>query len=166
MTRSTRKFRTDMTPTSLRRLSIRGAGQDKRKEIREAVTWMVPALVGKRMASNLDITVRFVQNLGRYVGDCEWLDDNISPRQFLIRISTQQSARQQLITLAHELTHMKQFVKNELFDYSTDSDRSRWRHQVIDTSKMAYRDLPWEKDAYATQKPLTDAYVKWLKQQH
>lgn len=82
MTRSTRKFRTDMTPTSLRRLSIRGAGQDKRKEIREAVTWMVPALVGKRMAGNLDITVRFVQNLGHYVGDCEWLDDNISPRQF------------------------------------------------------------------------------------
>jgi hypothetical protein len=154
-----------MTPTPLRRLTVRGTGKDKRKQIREAVEWMVPALVGKRMTGNLDITVRFVQNLGRYVGDCEWLDDNISPRQFLIRISTQQSLRQQLITLAHELTHMKQFVKNELFDYSYDADVTRWRRQIIDTRKIAYRDLPWEKEAYATQKPLTDAYMKWMKSQ-
>lgn len=158
-------LKTNTDPAPLRRLSIGGVGKEKRQEIRRAVEWMLPALVGKRLTGNVDLTIRFVPNLGRFVGDCEWLDDNVSPRQFMIRISTRQSLRQQSITLAHELTHLKQFVTNELFDYAENTDLCRWRSQVIDATTMAYRELPWEKDAFEMQTRLVRAYKKWCKQQ-
>lgn len=163
--RRSSKFDRDALPTSLLRLSITGVSKTHRKEFRHAIEWMLTALVGSRLAANVDLTVRFVPNLGRYVGDCEWLDDNISPRQFLIRISTNQSQKQKFLTIAHELTHLKQFVTNQLFDYATNSDLSRWHRQVIDVTQYAYRDLPWERDAYATQTPLLRAYTQWAKQQ-
>ncbi len=158
-------FDGDATPTSLARLSITGIGKTDRKQFRQATEWMLTSLVGSRLTSHVELTVRFVPNLGKYVGDCEWLDDNIGPRQFLIRISTRQSQNQKLLTLAHELTHVKQFVTNQLFDYAVNSDLSRWHRQVIDVTQYAYKDLPWEKDAYATQTPLLRAYKKWAKQQ-
>jgi hypothetical protein len=153
------------TPTSLLRLSITGIGKTDRKQFRHAIEWMLTALVGTRLVKNIDLTVRFVPHLGNYVGDCEWLDDNIGPRQFLIRISTRQTKNQRMVTLAHELTHVKQFVTNQLFDYAANSDLTRWRRKIIDVTQYAYRDLPWEKDAYATQGPLLCAYKKFVKEQ-
>lgn len=165
MPRRRSSFDCDVPPTSLLRLSITGIGKTDRKQFRQATEWMLTALVGTRLVQNIDLTVRFVPNLGRYVGDCEWLDDNIGPRQFLIRISTRQSKRQKMLTLAHELCHVKQFVTNQLFDYATSSNLSRWHRRVIDVTQYAYEDLPWERDAYATQTPLLRAYTQWAKQQ-
>ena len=151
-------------PTSLKRLSIRGFEKERRREIRDAVEWMLPALIGKRLTGNVDLTIQFVPTLGRFFGDCEWLDTNKSPREFKIRLSSQQSIKQQTTTLAHELTHLKQFVKNELFDYASNSDLSRWRNTIINAKKVSYWRLPWEREAYAMQAKLIHAYKKWIEQ--
>ncbi len=156
-------FDDDATPILLARLSVLGLRKKHRQQVRRAIEWMMPALVGPRMTKNIEVIVRFVPNLGGYVGDCEWIDDNISPRQFLIRISLRQPRKQQLLTLAHELTHVKQFVTNQLFDYASSTELSRWHRRVINIAQYSYRELPWEKDAYATQGPLLRAYTQWMK---
>jgi len=172
--RNTHKSAIDMNtyPVTLRRLSIRGFEKERRREIREAVEWMLPALIGKRLTGNVNLTIESVPTLGRFFGDCEWLDTNQSPREFKIRLSSLQTRKQQTSTLAHELTHLKQFVKNELFDYANNSDLSRWHNkkkgvfEIIDTKKISYWRLPWEREAYSMQTLLLHAYVKWTKTQN
>lgn len=153
------------TPSPLLRLTVDNVSKEKRKRIQTAIKWMLPALIGSRLTKNIDLHVRFVPNLGDCVGDCDWIDNNANPRQFLIRVSSSQSERQQLITLAHELVHLKQFVTNEMFDYAGVGELTRWKQRVIDPNRIAYRNLPWEKDAMKMQGVLVKEYLAWLKSQ-
>lgn len=58
------------------------------------------------------------------------------------------------MTLVHEMVHLRQFVRNELFDYAATADLTRWHTKVVDTSRLAYRKLPWEQEAYGEQQTL------------
>lgn len=165
MARHRYAFNLQTIPTPLLALSIVGCGRENRKGIQCAIEWMLTALLGKRLTANIELRVQFLSELEGSVGDCEWIDNNIAPRKFLIRISQSQSKRQQLITLAHELVHLKQFATNQLFDYAINSDLSRWQRRKIDSTKYAYRDLPWEQDAYTAQQFLFHAYRTWAKRQ-
>lgn len=50
--------------------------------------------------------------------------------------------------LAHELIHVKQYLEGRLAD--TDLGQF-WEGRFIDTSKVAYSELPWEVEAHALE---------------
>lgn len=135
-------------------------------EYATAAGWMLERVLGKRLASNIVLNVKLVPKLKQIddvKGDVCWEDDNTRPREFLIRIDSSQSKSMQMRTLAHELVHVKQFARGELFDYLL-SDKTRWKgRKYVLKSKMLLRDykkLPWEAEAYKYEKII---YEEWLK---
>ena len=54
----------------------------------------------------------------------------------------------QMIALAHEMIHIKQYMKGEM----TDEPKAVWKGQ--DHEKTPYRKQPWEKEAHALEHDL------------
>jgi hypothetical protein len=141
-------------------IKILGGTTERRGVLRKAAVWILPYLVGSRLAANLRVTIRLFAGIEkeRIKGDCEWIDTNIRPREFMIRIGSTLSPRMQLLTLAHELVHVKQYARGEMFDCANGGELTRWKRTLIDTDLMAYRDIPWEREALKLERPILSAY--------
>ena len=55
-----------------------------------------------------------------------------------------------LINLAHEMVHVKQWVKGEMYEYANPNE-VRWMKTKYDMNDMDYYDYPWEVDAFGRQ---------------
>ena len=55
--------------------------------------------------------------------------------------------------LAHEMVHVKQYVRKEL-DYRMNT----WKSKPVDPDEIEYYDRPWEIEAFKLQKILLDKY--------
>ena len=76
-----------------------------------------------------------------------WLDDNLNPREFYINISHKLKWKNILISLAHEIIHIKQHVKREVFDYLKQINISRWKNKKYNIDIVPYEKRPWEIEA-------------------
>jgi len=146
-------------------ISIRGAPKGTLRAYRSAIRWCLGKLLGKRLADVTTVDVFFIKNLNvkEFVyGDCELDDDNFPPRLFKIRIDHGQEITrfQQFKTIFHELVHLKQFSKGELYDYQKQENITRWKRKKIDIIKTDYENLPWEKEAYKLQNELIREWAK------
>ena len=125
--------------------------------ITDAVWFYAEELLGKRLMKNLEIDIKLTKDLkkkeGAY-GFCHITDDDMdNPREFHIEIDTsmKHSTQDILTWIAHEMTHLKQFVKGELYDWEDGS--VQWKtKRYIRTFK--YDDMPWEKEAYRLENKL------------
>jgi hypothetical protein len=75
------------------------------------------------------------------------------PREFDIEIKRTRGKKTSLITLAHEMVHLKQFAKGELSD-----DHNKWMGKRINSDKIEYDDQPWEQEASLTEYTLYTLY--------
>ena len=122
-----------------------------------AADFYARTLLGKRMAKYILLEIKLTKNLKKKehpYGSCHITDDNLNrPREFMIELdaSMRHSLDQLLIWLAHEMVHLKQFVRNELCDYET--KKVRWKSRVY-SEDLEYADHPWEKEAYRLEEPL------------
>jgi hypothetical protein len=90
-------------------------------------------------------------------GDCE--------DEFMVEVGKividgefrQQTPREIAATLAHELTHVRQYVRKEL-----NGEMTKWKGQTIPYGprgglKIKYRQQPWEQEAFQMEEYLTEA---------
>ena len=119
-------------------------------------------LLGKRMAKNIYLDIKLTKDMkkkeGAY-GYCHIVDDSLSkPREFMIELDTsmRHSFENILIWLAHEMVHLKQFVRKELWDYET--GRVQWKSRTY--CKVHYDDQPWEVEAYRLEGILYDQFAE------
>lgn len=150
-----------MRKTSL--LCIRNAPKGTLKQLRSAITWMSTHLLGNRLSEITSINVIFKKNLCKnefVFGDCDIEDDSFPPRLFTIRIDPSMTRYQQFLTLGHELIHMKQFAKGEMYDYALRPELTRWKRRKINVEKTDYQNHPWEKEAYKLQRSLIISWAK------
>ena len=130
----------------------------------EAVTFYGEVLLGKRMANNVEVFVKLSKDLKKKeqaYGFCHITDDSLSrPREFMIELdaSMRHPFSQILTWLAHEMVHLKQFVRKELWDY--ESGRVRWKSRAY-SKKVHYEDQPWEKEAYRLEGELYEMFEEW-----
>jgi hypothetical protein len=137
-------------------LEINGSTKNVRKYV-EIATWnYAERLMGKRLMSTLCIKINLNKKLlkeegceGTCIWD-EWDDYAKTPRDFEIVLDTTINIREILINLAHEMTHVKQWVKGEMYEYC-DPNKVRWMKKKYDMSNMDYYDYPWEIDAFGRQ---------------
>ena len=80
-------------------------------------------------------------------GDVYDLDD----RSYYIRINRQLSVDELIKTIFHEFDHIKQLIKKEFGGDIFAVDRS---------SKVAYEDRPYEKQAFKLERKMFDNYIK------
>lgn len=139
-----------------------------KKEAIDAVNFFGSLILSKRLASSIFVDIKFCHDeLKKISGDCYFQDDNKRPRIFLIRINNSSGKRKQLITLAHEMVHLKQYAKGELFDYMSAKlmNFSRWGNDIyyVDQWSDDYWFQPWEIEAYGREYGMYNLYRKHIK---
>lgn len=126
--------------------------QNGKREVRDLaekiICWYLKRVM-PRMRT-LNISVKFsncMENSGAF-GYCLMEDDN---RTFEIEIDRNLRMYDMVSTLCHELTHLKQYARNEM--KQLDNGRIRWKKKVY-SENTAYEDSPWEKEAFRVEKQL------------
>ena len=137
------------------------------KELYQAVSsaalYYGALLLGTRMVKNIYLDIKLTKSLKKKeqaYGYCHIIDDNLNkPREFCIELdaSMKYSFDQILIWLAHEMVHLKQFVRGELFDYAT--GRVQWKTRSF--GRLDHDDQPWEKEAYRLEGKLYEEFKEW-----
>jgi len=121
-------------------------------------------LLGSRMARNINLDLKLTKGLyekEKAYGYCHILDDNLNkPREFHIELDTsmKHSFDQILIWFAHEMVHLKQFVRGELYDYETGS--VQWKSKRY-SRDVIYNHQPWEREAYRLESKLYNEFAEW-----
>ena len=135
-------------------LHIKGSNKYNRKLIEAATWWYADKLMGKRLMSGLEIHINLRKNLIDKE-DCEgtatWEDDYCDrPKEFTIELDVTYSIRDALITLAHEMVHVKQWAKGEMYEYLKPG-LVRFHKTKFDIDNIDYWDYPWEVEAFGKQ---------------
>jgi hypothetical protein len=121
-------------------------------------------LLGGRMAKYILLEVKLTKDLKKKedaYGYCHITDDSLSrPREFMIELDTSmRHPFDQILTwFAHEMVHLKQFVRGELCDYA--DCRVQWKSKTFG-EKLKYNDQPWENEAYRLEDRLYGEFAEW-----
>ena len=133
------------------------------QSVGNAASFYGEVLLGKRMARNILLEIKLTKELKQKeqaYGFCHITDDNLDrPREFMIELDTsmKNSFDQILTWLAHEMVHLKQFVRGELYDYATGN--VQWKSRTY--GRVHYSDQPWEKEAYRLEGELYEMFEEW-----
>lgn len=150
------------------KISVKGNNEKiSKKELRYAIQFMAELVLSKRLIKNLYIELisqKFAtvpSGFSKYHGDCMWLDGNVKPREFRIRINSDMSKRSQLIALAHELVHVKQWATGDMRDLLRQPSfpAVKWKTDLINHEEVHYYDLPWEIEAYGREYGMYARYM-------
>ena len=135
------------------KIRVKGSNKAVRKLVETAAGYYAEKLMGKRIIANLDININLKRNLRKNT-DCEgtaiWEDDNIRPKEFTIEIDAGEKIRNLLIILAHEMVHIKQWAKNEMYEYCKPGE-VRFNKTKFNMTEIDYWDYPWEIEAFGRQ---------------
>lgn len=142
-------------------VDIVGGRAHQRQIVEEMCIFLAEKLLGPRMASNLTLSVKLKNMEDNVQGTVIWEDDNIRPREFLMELEKKLSDEELMLTVAHEMIHVKQDVrgeKRERYDRATGKQATYWMGE--DHTKTPYSKQPWEKEAYKLQKPLKKQFLE------
>ena len=135
-------------------LHIKGSNKAFRKLVESATWFYAEQLMGKRLMSGLEITIKLKKNLLSKEGNegsAIWEDDGFRPKEFTIELDTTVKIRNLLITLAHEMVHIKQWAKDEMYEYMNVAGLVRFKGEKVHMVITDYWDYPWEIEAYGKQ---------------
>lgn len=145
-------------------IKVYGSGSERLKSLtRDSVRHAAMQFFDKRILENLEIKVEFKKDLLAKDGDVaqmEWLDSHVRSREFCISIDKNINEFLMILCIMHEMVHVKQYAKGELFQSLRDWNLHKWkRKEWIDEGKVSYWELPWEIEAHGREKGLM---LGWL----
>lgn len=123
-------------------------GKREMRDLAEQVVCWYLKKVMPRMRT-LEISIKFSncnEKHGAY-GYCLMGENN---REFEIEVDRNLRMYDFVSTLTHELTHLKQYARNEMVQL--DCGKIRWKKKVY--GDIAYEDSPWEKEAFRVERQL------------
>jgi hypothetical protein len=96
---------------------------------------------------------------------CYGLVAQTAPRTITMLLSSQMSAYRLMVTLAHEMTHIKQIVRGQYSGVRSANGRTvgKWLGNIV---RAKYRDRPWEIDARRRELPLAEGLLKKITAAH
>ena len=118
----------------------------------KVIEWTIKQLKLTRLSS-LCIHI-ILKKLRGVDGYCSMEDDE--RRIFTIEAHKNLKLRQLIMTLIHEMVHVKQFARNEMDDFPING-RHRWKLKTVPIT-VTYYDMPWEREALRLQEKLTDKF--------
>ena len=137
------------------------------RETRYAIRWFSNMLLGPKRSHKLEIDVVNMDSvrLGKFIAtsiSTGYVNDR-RPNGFEIEIKETMNRVDYLKAIAHELVHVKQIARNELFYYM--NKPAKWRDTFVDDTKVHYYDLPWEIEAHGRELGLWVRYKYHLKKE-
>ena len=139
--------------------------------VKLASVYYASKLLHKNMSKHIELDVELVDKLS-VDGLSTWEDDYVRPREFsiVIRRDVDQDPAEKmrcheriLLTLAHEMVHVKQLARGELKERFGRGDKCvLWKNRkfasIFDSDD--YWDLPWEIEAHGKEDGLLYRFVK------
>ena len=140
-------------------ISIEGGSHRKKKLVKHAARWMLGYVLGNRLANNIDLTIRFEEELRHtpIFATVMWEDCNHRPRVFDMEVCDYISDRMLMRVLSHEIVHIRQYATGDLKDLALHADYSKWKNKLVKTDghgRVRYWDLPWEIEARKEEKEI------------
>lgn len=130
-------------------LSIVGCPDKQRFRpyVKKAALFYAHELMAPKMLENIYLRIKFNSKIEAY-GYAQILEYNNSnkPREFEIELHSGIGAAEILKTLAHEMTHIKQYVHGE-----TNETLTRWKGMRVDSDNIDYWVQPWEIEAHGLE---------------
>ena len=120
-------------------IEVIGGSSSQKKHAKKMVEFCESTLMPR--IKNLDITVSLCKPKGA-MGYCLELDE----KEFEIEVDKTQPLRKVLETVAHEIVHVKQYVRRELNPMT-----QAWMGKTVNPEKVSYWDLPWEIEAHGRE---------------
>ena len=108
----------------VKNVDIRGGKAHQREYVEKAVAWCLKRL-GLNPLHTLELDIR-IQHLDDCCGWCKPLGD--SNRSFQVVIGSNQTLRNFIMTLVHEMIHVKQYARKE---WLIDGEPEAWGSQAI-----------------------------------
>ena len=139
-------------------ISVSGGRVKQRELVSSIDSIMAPIILGPRLARVVELDYHIVSNLDDF-GDCEWMDDNIRPREFCIQIRKEQDYPSMILTVVHELVHVRQMARSELHEIFRPKQMQVWKGKRL-KREIPYSKRPWELEAYRLQVPYAREYVE------
>ena len=147
-------------------ITIYGGSKSQRKHGESMVQFCIDKFM-PRIKDSLDIRVHFkdLEKQGVY-GFCEADPEGSSerldrPREFKLEIHSKMKLRKLLLTIAHEMVHVKQYARGELYQ-GTRIAKHRWQGKWI-SNNLDYWDQPWEIEANGREAGL---FIRWVESQN
>ena len=133
-------------------------GITKKRDIaifEDAMDFYLMLLLPRKISRGIHVDISFKKKLDDDVdGWCQVIGYNTrhKAREFEIEVCKNRSMRYQLMTLAHEAVHVKQYALGEITE-----DMNTWKGTRVPAS-TDYYDSPWEIEAHGREKGL---YVRF-----
>lgn len=130
------------------------------KQQTQALNFFADRLFSRQMQKHLEIEFVFRKTMPDYYGVTYINDFNEGNklRNFVIEIDSGLNRKEKIITMAHELVHVKQFAYGHM-----DECMSRWRGKKIDLNSVPYVEQPWEIEATETSEKL---FLEFMENRH
>jgi len=137
---------------------ITGANPTQRKYITSIVEFCVKKMMPRM--TNIEIQVKLKSIKGDVYGYCMADPEGEAkrgdrPRVFELEISKKLTLRKLLETIAHEMVHVKQYARGEL--YEGDCNKHRWQGKWL-SKEPDYWEQPWEIEAHGREPGL---FIRW-----
>ena len=134
-------------------IHVKGSNKMTRTLVKTAAWWYAEKLMGKRLIVGLEININLNKTLlskDGSEGTAIWEDDSVRPIEFTITLDSSCTIRNILITLAHEMVHIKQWAKGEMYEYTV-PNMVRFNKTKFNMADINYWDYPWEIEAFGRQ---------------
>jgi hypothetical protein len=137
----------------MKTVCVQGGNKFQREMVLKLANWTLKELLPKHRRVDVAIRLKDLSKDG-VEGWCMEEED----RFFIVDVEKNQSLRDLVTTVVHELIHVKQYVKREMVDYydrKAQSRKIRWKKTVYGYG-TAYARQPWEKEAFKLQEVYAD----------
>ena len=140
-------------------ISISGASKSQKKHISSIVNFCIKNMMPRM--TNIEIQVKLKVLKGNVYGYCLADPEGDAergdrPRVFELEVEKNLPLRKLLETIAHEMVHVKQYARGELYEGSRTSQH-RWQGKWLKKDPK-YWDQPWEIEAHGREPGL---FIQW-----
>lgn len=124
-------------------IEVSGGTRAERDIVEHTVHWCVQKMMPRLRTLNIEVNIT---KLDEAFGYCLCEDK----RTFQIDLKKGLTLYELIATTCHEMTHLKQYATGELKEVNYGA---KWKGRLFDDA-VAYSKLPWEKEAFKTEKEL------------
>lgn len=134
-------------------IRIRGGRKVQRQLIESAMQFALYKLLPRTMSLDVDV------HLNRHIDGAEGYCLSEDHKTFELEIDPRLSDKELVLTVFHEMVHVRQYFKRQLRDEAFGNVKS-WLGKMYCEDTVGYRKLPWEKEAFKLQEALFKQFAK------
>jgi hypothetical protein len=137
-------------------IDVNGGKKKERELMISLADFCVKKLMPRK--KNLDVNISIKRNMIEDEGMFAGVIDTDDTNTFDMDIDSSMSLRKKLLSVAHEMVHVKQFTRGEL-KHTNRYTKKLWYGKAI--SEANYWECPWEIEAYGRELGL---FTMWIEE--